>query len=130
MIVKNRFTGVVISEFDIFPQASLRRANLEKVYLYGANLYGANLEVANLGGANLEGAKDEFGTLLKIITGPTCIVDSYQFTLRLYQNHEPVIFAGCRKFTFDEYYEHIKTYNNEDKTRETTHILEYLKFYT
>jgi hypothetical protein len=51
MEVKDRFTNLIIGEFDISPEAYLWGADLR-----GANLRGANLEGANLGGADLRGA--------------------------------------------------------------------------
>ena len=56
--VKNRYTEVVIGEFEIKPLANLREANLS-----GADLSGANLRGANLGGAVI--AESQIKTLIK-----------------------------------------------------------------
>ena len=61
MIVKNRFTGAEIGEFEIGPKANLSEANLSEADLSeadlrGADLSGADLRWADLSEADLRGA--------------------------------------------------------------------------
>jgi len=109
--------------------ADLRWANLREANLQGANLQGANLQGANLRGAKLQGADlreaNLQGTHLHgtkgFILGPQRM-DGYQF----YFQH-PHVFAGCRKMTIKQYREHVKTYDDPAKERETTLILDFLE---
>lgn len=102
--------------------ADLRRANLRSVNLCGANLSGVNLSGANLSGANLSGAN------LSGATGQYLLpqrYDGYQFFLVQKDDETWFIRAGCRAFTIPEYREHVKTYSDEAKARETTRILDF-----
>ena len=56
MEIKNRFTGVVIGEFEIGPRANLAGADFAGADLYDANLSRANLAGAILRSADLAGA--------------------------------------------------------------------------
>ena len=53
MLVKNRFSGAALGEFDISPRADLSKANLSKANLSEANLSWTDLRWANLTEANL-----------------------------------------------------------------------------
>ena len=88
--------------------ANLRGANLKGADLGGAYLEGADLGGANLGGANLGGANFRYANLKSaylgganlgdqwIIQGP-CRSDGYWFFLmRLKDEKEPMVCAGCR----------------------------------
>ncbi len=152
MEVKNRFTGKTIGKFNIFMEADLRRADLRGADLRGANLYEAdlrganlyeadlygadlrganlcraNLRRANLYGADLRGAIDKYGTLNQIIPGPIRITDAYIFSLRLYEDHDPVVFAGCQEMAIEEYYSHTETYDDYLKREATIIILKYFE---
>jgi len=51
--------------------------------------------------------------------------DGYQFFLVQKYDETWFIRAGCRAFTIPEYREHVKTYSDETKARETTRILDF-----
>ena len=95
-------------------EADIREANLQRADLRWADLRKADLREADLREANLEGTKG-------FILGPQRS-DGYQF----YFQH-PNVIAGCRKMTIEQYREHVKTYDDPAKERETTLILDFLE---
>ena len=111
-----------LSEADLrcadLSEADLRGADLRWADLRGANLRGANLRGADLRRADLRGAK---GSLLGLQRS-----DGYQFFLTEFKDGWKVV-AGCRRMTIEEYREHVKSYNDEEKEFETTLILDNLE---
>lgn len=82
------FKGAYLVGADL-EGADLRGANLKGAYLVGAYLDGANLKGANLG--------DQW-----VIQGPTRSDGCFFLYVKLTQNPEPRVIAGCRNFTMPE----------------------------
>ncbi len=116
--------------------ADLRGANLGGANLYGANLYGANLGGANLGGANLGGADlggaNLYGAnLYGANLGAGCFIiqgatrsDGYPFFLQKFKDDtEPMVKAGCRRFTLQQAQDHWEKTRSGTKLGNETEII-------
>ena len=110
--------GADLSDADL-SGADLRYADLRYTNLRYANLSGANLRGADLSDVDLSGVK---GFILGLQRS-----DSYQFTLSQDNCSNWRVIAGCRNFSFKEYYDHIETYGCKDKKAETELILDTLQ---
>jgi len=115
--------------------AYLRGADLGGAYLRGADLRGAYLRGADLGGADLGGADlrgaDLGGAYLGeqwIIQGPVRSDGYFFFYMRLKDEAEPKVRAGCRWFTMAEARTHwMTTRAGTPLGDETIAILDYLE---
>lgn len=110
--------------------ADLRWADLRGAVLRGADLLGADLRGADLTGADLTGADFRRAKLAenckvrKLLARVTRINDPYEFFL-WDTNIGPMIVAGCRFMTPEEYREHVKTYESKEKRKEMSRMLDY-----
>ena len=120
--------------------AYLRGAYLRGADLGGANLGGADLGGANLGGANLRGANlrgaDLGGAYLRgaylgdqwIIQGPSRSDGYFFFLMRLKDEAEPMVCAGCRRFSMAVARKHWQdTRGGTPLGNETMAILDFLE---
>jgi hypothetical protein len=109
-----------------FSGANLSGAYLSGAYLSGANLSRADLSEANLSRANLSGAYLDGAKVVKLVARATRS-DGYEFFGWSLDDGRLLIRAGCQTRTLENYREHVKTYYDEVKTRETTDILDFIE---
>jgi hypothetical protein len=118
-------SGANLSRADL-SRANLSRADLSWANLSGANLSGANLSGANLSRADLSWANLDGAKVVKLAARATRS-DGYEFFGWSLDDGRLLIRAGCQTRTLESYREHVKTYGDEAKTRETTDILDFIE---
>jgi hypothetical protein len=106
--------------------ANLSRADLSWADLRMANLSMANLSRADLSGADLSRADLDGAKVVKLVARATRS-DGYEFFGWSLDDGRLLIRAGCHTRTLESYREHVKTYDDETKTRETTDILDFIE---
>ena len=119
-----------VSEWNQWRAADLSSANLSGSNLRQANLRGSDLSGSDLSGSDLRyaclnGAKIDDYTIIKLAARLTRS-DGYEFFGWL-TDKGLLIRAGCQTKTLTEYREHVLTYENDAKIRETMRILDYIE---
>jgi hypothetical protein len=101
--------------------AYLSGADLSRAYLSRAYLSGAYLSGAYLSGAYLSGAK-----IVRLVARATRS-DGYEFFGFEFDDGRLFIRAGCQSRDMASYRQHVTTYGDKAKTRETTDILDFIE---